>query len=430
MDYNIQVPEKLLPIFTTKKRFIVLEGGRNGSKSWSAADLVLIKGIKKKLRILCAREVQKSIAESVHQLLENKINENKYPYKVLKNSIINPFNDTGFIFHGLRYDTSRSIKSLEGVDICWCEEAQFISKQSLDILIPTIRKPGSQIIFTFNRLEEVDPVYGRFCLKDDPDVLHININYDENRFCPENQIIEAEKCKKNNYEDFLHIWKGQPMSQGENKVLKITDIKKAMERKIIPVGGFEMGIDVARFGDDRTVISKRQGLKLLCYRVFKGLRTYEIVEKAMEIAGDDLQDINIKIDDTGVGGGVTDGLHKINEQNRLEAQNWRKEPELKPKTFIVTPINNNQTARDNNKYADAITEMYFEFKESIEQIELINDPDLLRELVGREYFYDKQSRKKIESKDEYKKRYKKSPDIADSILLCFYNYRKSELRFG
>jgi phage terminase large subunit len=397
---EIELPSKIKEFATNPKRINVLEGGRGGSKSWSVADLFLLWGLEKKQRFLCTREIQKSISESVYQLLKDKIIEKKYPYEILKTVIRCPLTGSEFYFSGLQDRTSQNLKSFEGADWCWVEEAQSISKESLDILVPTIRKDNSKLVFTMNRFEEQDPVISAFCTGKRDDVLHITINYTDNPFCPDVLKREAEECKKLSIDDYNHIWLGYPIQQGDNKILKLSKVKAAMERKVDGVGSLDIGVDVARFGDDRTIITPRKGFKTYGQVMYQKLRTFEVVDRAIEqeIAGN--SEIVYKVDDTGVGGGVTDGLFQRGKN--------------------VVPINNGQKAKNPDKYPNAISEMWFEFADIIDQIELPNDQELLKELCGREYTFDKQGRRCVESKDDFKKRYGRSPDKADSLLLAYY----------
>ena len=144
-----EFPEKLAPLFEPM-RYKIAEGGRGGAKSWSIARALVIKGSKKKLLILCAREVQKSIKDSVYRLLVDQINllGLQARYTITKTSIKGK-NGTEFFFEGLRHNPN-GIKSYEGIDIVWVEEAATVSKHSWGILIPTIRKDGSEIWFSFN----------------------------------------------------------------------------------------------------------------------------------------------------------------------------------------------------------------------------------------------------------------------------------------
>jgi len=147
---NVEFPEKLKFLFQPK-RYKIAKGGRGSGKSWSFARALLIQGAEKKLRILCTREVQKSIKDSVHKLLADQIQSLGFGgfYEVLENEIRGK-NGTVFTFAGLATHTIESIKSYEGVDRVWVEEGQVVRKRSWDVLIPTIRKPDSEIWVSYN----------------------------------------------------------------------------------------------------------------------------------------------------------------------------------------------------------------------------------------------------------------------------------------
>lgn len=205
---NAEFPVKLQPLFKPK-RYKVLKGGRAGSKSWGIARALLIQGTQKKLRILCTRETQTSIAQSVHQLLREQIEILGLGgfYRILETSITGK-NGTEFIFAGIRQQSVVNLKSFESVDICWVEEAQVVTKRSWDILIPTIRKDGSEIWVSFNPELETDETYRRFVVNTPPDCELITINYDDNPFLPETIKREIEHLKATSPDEFEHIYGG------------------------------------------------------------------------------------------------------------------------------------------------------------------------------------------------------------------------------
>lgn len=201
-------------------RYKVYYGGRGSAKSWSVARALLIQAIVKDMTILCAREIQNSINDSVHRLLREQIGQLGLDtfYDVTKNTIYRrPLyrkalggydNGSEFIFKGLRFN-SREIKSTEGVNVAWVEEGQAVSADSWDILIPTIREPNSEIWITFNPLDESDPTYQRFVLNP-PDNAYIRkVNYDENPYFPEVLRQEMEWLKSRDYQSYLHVWEGE-----------------------------------------------------------------------------------------------------------------------------------------------------------------------------------------------------------------------------
>lgn len=202
-------PDKLAPIFEPH-RYKVLFGGRGGGKSWNIARALLIMGAQKPLRILCAREFQNSIKESVHELLASQIVELGLSgrYQVL-NTEIRGTNGTEFSFAGLRRNVT-NIKSFEGCDICWVEEAQTVSKASWDVLIPTIRKPGSEIWVSFNPQLEEDETYRRFITTPPPDTLHISINWNDNPWFSDVLRAEKDHLKATDEEAYQNVWEGHP----------------------------------------------------------------------------------------------------------------------------------------------------------------------------------------------------------------------------
>lgn len=190
-------------------RYKVYYGGRGSGKSWSIARALLIMGMQKPLTILCAREIQTSINDSVHRLLREQIDLLEFNefYEVTKNSIVG-VNGTEFIFKGLRFN-SREIKSTEGVNICWVEEAQAVSADSWEVLIPTIREPGSEIWVSFNPLDESDPTYQRFIASPAENAYIKKVNYTENPYFPDVLKTEMEWLKQRDYASYLHVWEGE-----------------------------------------------------------------------------------------------------------------------------------------------------------------------------------------------------------------------------
>lgn len=210
---NVTFPKKTQELFRSDKRYIILYGGRGSSKSWTVAAYLILKAIERKRRILCVREIQTSIADSVHKLLSDTIERlglQKY-FKIQQRSIV-CVNGSEFIFKGL-WNNSNDIKSTEGIDLCWTEEAQAVSSGSLELLTPTIRKPGSQLIFTYNPTNEEDAIDKEFTvparngLRNDCEL--IEINYSDNKHFPDVLRSEMEYDKAHHPDKYLHKWKGQ-----------------------------------------------------------------------------------------------------------------------------------------------------------------------------------------------------------------------------
>jgi phage terminase large subunit len=229
MDVNASFPGKLRPLFKPA-RYKVLYGGRGGAKSWGVARALLIQGKAKRLRVLCTREVQKSLKDSVHQLLTDQIEAMGMGdfYQVLETEIRGA-NGTTFLFNGLSKQTKDTLKSYEGVDIVWCEEAHSITKPSWDLLIPTIRKEGSEIWLTFNPDLETDETYRRFVTNPPPNSVLITMSYRDNPWFP--QVLEDERlhCKATeSEEDYNNIWEGFPRSAAKGAIYS-TEYAKAVQ---------------------------------------------------------------------------------------------------------------------------------------------------------------------------------------------------------
>ena len=200
------------------KRYLVFHGGRGSAKSTHAAMACLHRGFFSKKKILCARQFQNSIRDSVHSLLSECIDKMDMAdhYEVQRDTIIGK-NGTEFIFRGL-HNNHASIKSINGVDICWIEEAQSVSEKSYEVLIPTIREPGSQFFITYNTDLETDSTYQRFNIKPPPDAFIRKVNYDENPFFPDVLRKEMEWCRTNDTDAFMHIWMGEPRVHSDSQV--------------------------------------------------------------------------------------------------------------------------------------------------------------------------------------------------------------------
>lgn len=209
MQLAIDLPRKASDTLVPPARFKVLFGGRDSAKSTSIAQMILARCMAKPERVLCTREVQKSIAESVHQLLSDWISRlNLGHFFTVQNNYILGANGSQIAFHGLSGQTATSIKSFEGITICWVEEAQTISKRSWDLLEPTIRAPGSEIWVSFNPDMDTDETYKRFVTNPPADALVTQINWDDNPW--RSQVLDAarEKMQRESPEDYAHIYGG------------------------------------------------------------------------------------------------------------------------------------------------------------------------------------------------------------------------------
>jgi phage terminase large subunit len=235
---SVDFPDKLAFLFEPA-RYKCAYGGRGSGKSWGFARALLLEGAQKPLRVLCTREVQKSLADSVHKLLSDQVEVMGLAgfYEVQQN-IIRGKNGTEFTFAGLQQHTVDSIKSYEGVDRVWVEEAHAVSKKSWDVLLPTIRKPGSEIWVTFNPQLESDETYRRFVTTPPPDCVAVLMNYTDNPWFPdvlENERKHAQASMKP--EEYGHIWEGKcmPAVQGAIYFDEVADAEAKGRIRDVPI---------------------------------------------------------------------------------------------------------------------------------------------------------------------------------------------------
>lgn len=223
---EIRVPAKFKPLYAHWSHhylYYIYHGGRGGGKSWEIADFLLIEAARRKHRILCCREVQKSIKQSVHQLLSDRINALglAHLYQVLDTEIRCSISGSEFFFAGLLSHTVESVKSFEGATITWIEEAQTVSAFSLSILIPTvIRTEKPMIIMSLNPKMPSDAVYADFVEKPRDNAVVVQINYTDNKHCPIHMINEAEQMKATDYDKYEHIWLGKPKEIADGAIYK------------------------------------------------------------------------------------------------------------------------------------------------------------------------------------------------------------------
>lgn len=226
---DVWFPEKLGFLFKPA-RYKCAYGGRGSGKSWSFARALIVQGAEKPLRILCAREVQKSIKQSVHTLLVDQIQAMSLGsfYEVTESEIRGK-NGSLFSFAGLAQHTVESIKSFEGIDRVWVEEGQTVSKRSWDILIPTIRKPGSEIWISFNPDLDTDDTYQRFVINPPPNCVTVKINYSDNKWFPQELEQERIHCQQTRPSDYGNIWEGMCRAAVEGAIYA-KEVEEAQEK--------------------------------------------------------------------------------------------------------------------------------------------------------------------------------------------------------
>jgi phage terminase large subunit len=220
-------PAKLRFLFQPA-RYKVAYGGRGGAKSWGIARALLIQGAQRPLRVLCAREIQKSISDSVHKLLRDQVAAlGLADFYEVQDKVIRGRNGTEFTFHGLKHNIG-NIKSVEGTDVCWVEEAQNVSKSSWSTLIPTIRKPNSEIWVSFNPELATDETYKRFVADPPTGAIVERINWSDNPWFPDVLRQEMLDLKAKDPDSYLTVWEGH-CKQVLDGAIYANEIRKATE---------------------------------------------------------------------------------------------------------------------------------------------------------------------------------------------------------
>lgn len=218
---SVQLPEVFADLWTPA-RYKAFYGGRGSGKSHSLAQALVIQAAQEPKRILCAREIQRSIKDSVKRLLDDKIAASGLSsFYQSTETEIRGANGSLFVFAGLRTNPD-SVKSLEGVDIAWVEEANTVSQSSLDILVPTIRKPGSELWFSWNPRYDSDPVDAMFRGADGPPPNSIvrRVNWDQNPWFPDVLRQEMEFDQRRDPDKYAHVWLGEYSRNSEARVFR------------------------------------------------------------------------------------------------------------------------------------------------------------------------------------------------------------------
>lgn len=403
---QINIPEHFAPLAIGKQRYKMYYGGRAGGKSYGFADVLLLLCRENKLFVACVREVQESIKDSVYKLLKDRAEAHGFTdFEFFADRIDNRITGSRIVFKGLRDENSQTIKSLEGVDICWIEEGQAITKKSWEVLNPTIRKPNAQIWVSMNREEENDPIFVYISKQNQEDAVIKRVNYYDNPFCPKEMHKLAEFCKKDDYDEYLHVWLGEPRQAGDTKLISVKYVKEAMACYIDPMENRSpliIGVDIARFGDDSTVFAYRKGRQAFKLESYKKLDTVELAN-LIHAKVKQMNPARVFIDIGASGAGVYDiladrGLNRV-----------------------VRGINFGSKAILRDRYVNKRAEMWGEANEWLKDgnVQLPKDDELLNDLCSVNKKYDGMGRLALESKEEVKKRLLRSPDRADAFCLTF-----------
>jgi len=407
----------LRDVWKTRSRYKVLAGGRASSKSTDIAIHLIRLSRRMSLRILCARQFQNSISQSVYALIKDYIwklgLQDEYQFTLTK--IIHLHTKSSFTFLGINRNIDE-IKSMEAIDMVWIEEAHAITKEQWEIIDPTIRAEHSEIIISFNPQHRQDFSFQRFIEKPPTDTVVRQINYDENPFLSETIKRVIANAKEEDEEEFKHIYLGQPREGDDRSLFAYSDIDRAMDNDMSGVdtsGVYSLGCDVARYGRDSSVISIREGHKIHLLQTFKGYDTMEFSTQIDRIASRGKTPDAVFIDSIGVGAGVVDKTRQMGISHVVDAN-----VSMKP--------------QDTKVYQNKRAEMYFNLKKFVETGgKLPDDKELKEELLALRYFYNETSGKiQLIKKDDLKEELGRSPDKSDSVALHFFrSVRPMALRY-
>ncbi len=431
-------------------RYRVLYGGRASSKSHEICTMLVVQSLLSKKRILCTRAFQNKISDSVKALLEEKISTNKLDhfFIITKNSIICKHTGSEFLFYGLARNTAE-IKGLEGVDICYVEEAQYITKDMFNLLAPTIRKEGSELWIAFNPLNYYDFIYQNFVVHHKENSKVRKINYNENPFLSQTMIDEIESFKDD--EDFAHVYLGEPKDDSNNSIIKLKWLLECVDAfEKLGISKREVnrvGFDVADSGDDTNAIAVLE----------KG----EIVSLEEWNAGEDELDVSTKkavretlklhrgvliYDSIGVGAGVGAIIKNLNKKPfrhyKFVASNSPDNPTSKYAYLGTATELTNREAFENLKaqqwqlFADRAKATYNAIVkgDKISKSDVISFSSKIPKRLLDKAFQElstpmrenaEDRKMKVESKKSLKKRGIDSPNLADAIIMANYNKKLS-----
>lgn len=422
-------------------RYHIMEGGRGGGKSHFIAELLVLEGYLKPQRILCTRQIQKSIKASVLQLLADKIDKLGLSsfYDVQRTQIVGQ-NGTLFLFEGLQSNID-SIKSMEGITRVWVEEAHGVVDDSWQVLIPSIRGENSKFIISMNPGNVMDASYIRFVQNPPTSSIHRKINFSDNPFFP--KVLEDERleCLDRFPDAYPHVWLGEPTADSEHAIIKPSWIAAAIDAHIAlgfaAEGEKYVGLDVADEGADSNAMTSRHGSLVFDLDEWRKGDVIYTANKAFKYADDNGFDMLI-YDSIGVGAGVKAETNRL-MGNRLTGHPMQVEG-FNAGGAVMQPDREYMVGKKNrdmfsNIKAQAWWQMRDRFSKTYKAVRegAVYDPSELISLSGTlphlEQLkaelsrplvdYDNNGRVKVESKKDMAKRGIPSPNLADSLIMAF-----------
>lgn len=433
-------------------RVRVLYGGRVSSKSWDAAGFAIFLAQKCRIRFLCARQFQNKIEESVYTLLKVQINRFglQDKFRILDNKIICKTTGSEFLFYGL-WRSIDEIKSLEGVDVCWIEEAHNLTEKQWEILEPTLRKAGSQFWVIFNPRLVTDFVYQHFVATQHPDTIVRKINYNENPFLSPDALKRIEHMKQADFEKYKHIYLGEPIADGDFSVIRYAWVQAAIDAHIKlgiePSGERRAGLDVADEGKDKNAFAGRYGILLETVEQWDGVGSdiYQTTVTAFAKA-DAGKYVDVDYDADGLGAGVKGDARVINEARAEDGRSTLNFHPFRGSGAVVNPNKQAEPDRTNKDYfANAKAQAWWTLRKrfqatyrAVVQGQEINPDDIISisssikdldalciELSQPTYAFGNTGKMVIDKQPDGVK----SPNLADAVMIAFAPKKRSYTLF-
>jgi len=428
---------KIPAVFSPLKkaaRYKILAGGRGSGKSWAIARIFVEIARHGEFRFLCCREFQGSIADSVIQLISDTIDRHGYTaeFEVQKQYIRHIRTNSLFMFYGLKNNISK-IKSLEGISFVWCEEAEAITAESWDVLIPTIRKENSEIWISFNPKNILDATYQRFVIDPPSDCVNIKANYFDNPHFPEVLRLEMEECKKRDYDLYRHIWLGEPVADSEFAIIKPAWIEAAVDAHIklgfAAEGKRIAGYDVADGGPDSNAIVYRHGSVVMDCVEWRGEDIIYSADRAYQYSLDNNID-RLVYDSIGMGSGTKAQFKRKDGKVQCIGFNAGGAVHKPENSYIDGKKNKDMFANVKAQAWWAARDRFYNTWRAINHGDKFPVDDLISlssdmkdleylkaELSRPQVDYDKNGRVMVESKKDMKKRGIPSPNKGDAFIM-------------
>lgn len=431
----------LRDFWETKSDIKVLYGGRDSTKSTDAAihSIRLTSNIK--LKFLCTRMYQNRIDDSVYTLIKEEIERFGFlnEYEIYNNKIVHRFTGSNYLFYGLSRNI-KEIKSIQGIDILWIEEAHFLTKEMWDVLEPTLRKEHSEIWIIFNPDLITDFVYHKFIVNTPPNCITRLINYTENPFLSEKSKRTIEQRKKEDYDSYLHIYMGMPRQDDEDVFIKRSWLQSCIDahKKLnIEITGEKVtGYDVADGGRDLNAYINKHGILITKAHQWKA-KEDELFNSSQKVRDEAIHfGSRVVYDSVGLGAGTGSNIKRLNSLDAFNV-NYEsfnsggavvnKEEEYQEKVLNKDYFKNikaqawkivgDRVLKTHNavtKGADFEEDEIISISSDLDYIE-----NLLTELSTPKKVYDMTKKLMVEPKKDLEKRGIPSPNLADAFIMCF-----------